>query len=46
MTPVQVIERLTLRRFTAADADDLPPLDNDPRVRLRQRVFTLSDGEA
>jgi hypothetical protein len=34
---VQIIERLTLRRFTAADADDLPPLDNDPRVvRLRR----------
>ena len=47
VTPVQVIERLTLRRFTAADADDLPPLDNDRGwCAYAERVFTLSDGEA
>jgi RimJ/RimL family protein N-acetyltransferase len=30
--PVQVTRRLTLRRFTAADADDLLALDADPQV--------------
>jgi RimJ/RimL family protein N-acetyltransferase len=30
--PVQVTRRLTLRQFTAADADDLLTLDADPRV--------------
>jgi RimJ/RimL family protein N-acetyltransferase len=30
--PVQVTERLALRQFTAADADDLLALDGDPQV--------------
>lgn len=32
MKPVQATRRLTLRQFTAADADDLLALDGDPQV--------------
>lgn len=32
MKPVQATRRLTLRQFTAADADDLLALDADPQV--------------
>ncbi len=32
MKPVQVTRRLTLRQFTAANADDLLALDGDPQV--------------
>lgn len=46
--PVQVTQRLTLRQFTLADADDLLCLDGDPRVMrfLEPRLKTRAQIEA
>lgn len=46
--PVPVTERLALRRFTLADADDLLALDGDPRVMrfLEQGVKSRAQIEA